>query len=240
MTPRPGRGLANTERALLAVAVAGALGWGVALAAGAAAGGAIVAKGATVGALALLAFGRRRELPGGALLAVALAAHCAGDLLLETSILVGMAAFFVGHLLDVALFWSRRRAVGAIGGASKLALGLLFFVAAACLALLAARLRGVFAWAVPLYALALVAMAGTALLSRRGRPWLPAGALAFVVSDALLSFQLFGSGAAGGGRLLVWPLYAAGQFAIAIGWIFGPEEEYDPDDELDDAPGVAI
>ena len=63
-------------------------------------------------------------------------------------------------------------------------------------------------------------MAGSALICRRGRPFLPLGALLFVGSDALLSLGLFERGASAGSRL-VWPLYALAQMAIAFGWIGG-------------------
>lgn len=223
MTLPPRRFPAPVERGLFALAVGTALIW-----AGAGWRGLtddapallLLAKCATVASLALVAFGRSRELPGGWLLALALGAHAAGDLLLELSLLAGVAAFFAGHLGYVRLFWRERRPIDELGGGAKLALGFVALAAAAFVLRLAPRLAGVERVAIPIYIAALVTMAGSALVCRRGRPWVPLGAILFVASDALLSLGLFGRGFAGG-RLLVWPLYAAAQMAIAWGWIGG-------------------
>jgi uncharacterized membrane protein YhhN len=211
------------ERAFFAVALGAALLRGFAAPLGLGGGLALAAKGATVPPLALVAWGRRRELPGGALLAVALLAHSAGDLLLERAFLVGVAAFFAGHLGYIALFWRERRSIDDLGGRTKLALGVLALAGAAFLALLAPRLAGAQRAAIPLYAAALLSMAGSALHCRRGRPWVPLGAAFYVASDVLLSLELFGAGV-GALRLLVWPLYASAQLAITFGWCFGPLE----------------
>jgi uncharacterized membrane protein YhhN len=212
------------ERALLAVSLAAACLYPLALRSAMPGGFALAVKGSTVAALALLAWGRRGELAGGASLALALGAHASGDVLLERAFLAGVAAFFVGHLVYLVLFWRERRALDDVGGATKLVLGLVALTAAAVLVLLAPRLAGAERVAIPLYAGAIVAMAGCALVCRRGRPWVPAGALLYVASDALLSLELFGRGA-GAARWSVWPLYVAAQLAIAWGWCFGTAEE---------------
>ena len=226
------------ERALFALSIAGALVW-------AAAGWRgltddpppllLLAKTSVVAALALVAFGRRRELPGGVLFALALGAHAAGDLLLELSLLAGVAAFFAGHLGYLRLFWRERRTVDELGGDSKLALGLIALAAAGFVLRLAPRLAGVERVAIPIYIVALVTMAGSALVCRRGRPWVSLGAILFVASDALLSLGLFGSGVAGG-RLLVWPLYVTAQLAIAWGWLGGGRAPSAAPSEPDAAP----
>jgi uncharacterized membrane protein YhhN len=232
----PRRAASAGEWALVAVAIAAAVVRGLGPRWGLPPALVLAAKGLTVSPLALLAFARRRTLPGGALLALALAAHVAGDLLLEGVFVAGVAAFFLGHLLYVGLFWRARRALDDVGGGGKLALGLLALATAGLLALLAPRLAGALRAAIPLYAAALAAMAGSALLVRRGRPWVPAGGLLFVASDALLALELF----ARGGRTSsawIWPLYVAAQLALTLGWIYGGEEprrEPEPTEE----PGV--
>lgn len=220
---RPRTSLSAGERALLALSIAAAILHALADLLGLSDGLDLMAKGATVAPLALLAFGRQRELPGGALLSVALFAHAVGDVLLERALLAGVAAFFAGHLAYIALFWRQRRAIDDLGGETKLVLGLLALTAAGFLALLAPRLEGAERIAIPLYAGALVIMAGSALLCRRGRPWVPVGALCYVASDALLSLELFGRGT-GGARWLIWPLYVAAQLAITFGWCLGSVE----------------
>jgi uncharacterized membrane protein YhhN len=212
----PGR----AERALLVFSIASALVWAAAAWRDADSGILLTAKVATVGALALAALRRRHEIPGGALLGVALVAHAAGDLLIELFLLAGVAAFLAGHFGYLRLFWRERKPIHEIGGGTKLALGLVALTGAGFVAYLAPRLTGAQRMAIPLYVAALLGMAGSALICRRGRPWLPLGALLFVGSDALLSLELFGRGVAGG-RFLVWPLYAAAQMLIAFGWIGG-------------------
>jgi uncharacterized membrane protein YhhN len=208
----------RVDLALPAVGLAAAIAWFAILLGDAESGRYLVVKGAAVGALALWAAAGRRRVDGAALLAVALAAHAAGDLLLEIAFLAGVAAFFAGHLLYIALFWRRRLTLDEVGAARKLGLGLIALVAALFVVVLAPRLRGAMAIAVPLYAAALAAMCGAAWLCRRGRPWVAAGATLFLASDALLSLQLFAGGVPGG-RLAVWPLYFGGQALIAWGWL---------------------
>jgi uncharacterized membrane protein YhhN len=218
VTSDPERFPSPRELTLLALALGAALAWGAALARGEAEGRYLLAKGATVGLVAVAAFGRRRELPGGALLAAALGAHTAGDLLLERSLLAGVAAFGLGHLGYAILFFRERRPIDALRGGAKLALGLLGLFAAGFVAWLAPRLEGPERVAIPLYVALLAAMAGCAIVCRRGRPLVPLGALAYLASDALLALELFGRGFAAG-RALVWPLYVAAQLAVALGWM---------------------
>ena len=220
--------LTALERALVALALAGALVWLVASARGEAGGALLAAKAAPAVLLAAIAAGRSAA-PRDGLLALALVLHAAGDVLLEVAFLAGLAAFLAGHLAYLALFWPARRAVDELGGATKLGLGALALLGALFLALLGPGLEGARAAAVPLYVAALLAMAGAALVSGRGQPWVSAGALLFVASDALLGLELFlglgGSVEPAGARslpgLAVWPLYVAAQLALALGWVRG-------------------
>ena len=173
---------------------------------------------AKVAAMPLLAgFVALSRSPGGGLVAAALVVQGAGDLLLELAFLAGVAAFLLGHLLYLGAFWPRRNALDEIAGGTKLAVGALALLAAGFLAILAPRLRGAQAIAIPLYVAALAAMVAAAWWVGRGRPWVPIGASLFLLSDALLGLELFAGGAPGG-RALIWPLYVGGQVAIAAGW----------------------
>lgn len=214
--------MTRLDRALLVLALLGALGWGAVNLAHAGAGALWPVKALAVPPLALLAWRRRERVPGASLLAAALAAHAAGDLLLELApLLAGVAAFALGHAVLVVLFWRHRLWWDDVTGGPKLRLGLLALAGAMLLALLRGGLHGPLALAVPLYAMALLAMAAMAQLARRGQPFVAAGAFAFVLSDALLGLSLF--------RHFVevapaiWPLYVLAQASIALGWLFGGE-----------------
>jgi len=204
------------ERALLAVALAAAAAYGIFAAGTQVSTLWAVIKGVPVAALAALALRRSGE-EGAGRLAAALAAHAAGDLLLELApLLAGVAAFFVGHLLYALLFLRLRERWERVRGGAKLRVGLLLLAIAAVAPKLVAGAPASLRWAIAAYVAALAAMAALAQLTRRGLP-VGLGALLFVVSDALLGAGWFGGGALPGARLLVWPLYFGGQLLIALG-----------------------
>ena len=208
--------LERAERALLAVALAAAAAYGIFAAGTQVSTLWAVIKGVPVAALAALALRRRGE-EGAGLLAAALAAHAAGDLLLELApLLAGVAAFFVGHLLYAALFLRLREGWDRVRGGAKLRVGLLLLAVGAVAPTLLAGVPTSLRWAIAAYVAALTAMAALAQLTRRGLT-VGLGALLFVVSDALLGAGWFGGGAIPGARLLVWPLYFGGQLLIALG-----------------------
>lgn len=174
---------------------------------------AIAWKGAGVGLLALYAAVAARSLDGW-LLAVLLAFGAAGDVLLEThGFVVGGLAFFVGHLVAVALYLRNRRplTLGDITYAAAL-LGLIVLTA-----YLFPRNRET-AGVIAVYATGLAAMTAAAWLSRFPRPLVAAGAIMFAVSDLLIFLRT--------GRptldvppmgVAVWGLYFAGQTLVAVG-----------------------
>jgi len=186
-----------------------------AIAAGASYGGAaalpidprllLVWKGLGVGLLALWAW---RTVPGatGRMLALVLALHAAGDVVLAAVGLEAGAVFFLaGHLVAIRLYLAHART-----GASRLAL-----LGAVPLAAIAAWLPGDpgAAAGIALYALGLGAMAIAATLSRF--PLAALGAWLFVLSDLLIFARLGPLAAVPLAGLLVWPLYFAGQALIA-------------------------
>ncbi len=176
----------------------------------------LLAKAAVLPLLAsAVAFGGD-TVPARGWLIVALLLSGLGDVSIELDFLAGMAAFAVAHGVYVALFWPRRRDFECVTAADRLRLGLLGIAAALFLARLAPVLRGTLRVAVPAYAVALLAMAGSAQLVSRGRPWVPLGALLFVLSDGLLAVQRFAGDPIG--RSWVWPLYVAAQALIVYGW----------------------
>lgn len=183
------------------------------------AGGWVALKLCSVLPLVLLA--ARRWATGGVPLAVALAAHATGDLLIETAPLpLAMGAFGLGHLLYGRLFFGARRSWEEVGAGAKVRLALLAFAGAGLLAAIAPSLAAPFTVAVPCYALALLGMAAWAQVCRRGGSWVALGAGLYVLSDSLLALDLF-SGPMPWTRWWVWPTYWTAQAAIVAGWLWG-------------------
>ncbi|HWU13406.1 MAG TPA: lysoplasmalogenase [Caulobacter sp.] len=176
-------------------------------------------KTLAVGALSVLAY-LEGDGPG---LAIALALCALGDAFLAGDpkrwLPFGLAAFLAGHLVYVLVFWRER---GPAGTPFWTVAPLVVLVAAILVAKLW-RSLGALKPAVVLYVLAIVAMVSTSLLLPRLRWPATVGALAFMVSDAILSFDLFkGARLAGSPRLTawaVWFLYFGGQAMIAWGML---------------------
>jgi uncharacterized membrane protein YhhN len=179
-----------------------------------------VVKTAAVGALALLAYLEG----GGPWLAIALALCAVGDAFLAGDpkrwLPFGLAAFLAGHVVYVLLFWRER---GPAAGPAFWAVAPLVVLAAAVMLAQLWRSLGALKPAVVLYVLAIVAMVAASLLLPRLRWPATIGALAFMASDAILSFDLFkGAKLFGSPRLTawaVWFLYFGGQAMIAWGML---------------------
>ena len=165
-------------------------------------------KGAGVALLAIYAL-RRSSGIDGMLIAAVMALGAIGDMAIEISFIAGGSAFFLGHLVAIALYLRNRRPVTT--PSQKLA----------ATALLAAT--PVVSWllskdaGVTLYATGLGGMAATAWLSRFGRYRVGTGAVLFVVSDWLIFSRMGSFDLAPLPDLLIWPLYYFGQFLIATG-----------------------
>jgi uncharacterized membrane protein YhhN len=177
-------------------------------------------KTLAVAALAVLAY-----LEGdGPWLAIALALCAVGDAFLAGDpkrwLPFGLAAFLAGHLVYGPLFWRER---GPAAGAAFWVVAPLVLLAAAAMLARLWRSLGALKPAVVLYVLAIVAMVSTSLLLPRLRWPATVGTLAFMSSDAILSFDLFkGAKLAGSPRLTawaVWFLYFGGQAMITWGML---------------------
>lgn len=176
-------------------------------------------KTAATGALAVLTYLQG----GGPLLAIALALCAIGDAFLAGDpkrwLPFGLAAFLAGHVVYGLLFWRER---GPAGPHVWVAALLVALAAGAMLARLWGSL-GPLRPAVAAYVLAIVAMVAASLLLPPLRWPATVGALAFMASDAILSFELFkGARLAGSTRLTawaVWFLYFGGQALIAWGML---------------------
>jgi uncharacterized membrane protein YhhN len=176
-------------------------------------------KTVATGALAVLAYLQG----GGPLLAIALALCAIGDAFLAGDpkrwLPFGLGAFLAGHLVYVLLFWRERGAVDALFWASAP----LIAVAAALMLWRLWPGLGPLKPAVMAYVAAIVAMVTLSLMLPRLRWPAAAGALAFMTSDALLSFDLFRRAKLFGSSRLtawaVWFLYFGGQAMITWGML---------------------
>lgn len=140
-------------------------------------------------------------------LAAILAFGALGDVLIEVAgLAAGGVAFAAGHLLAIVFYTANRRRRPS--GSQRL-LGWLIAPVTLLIAWNLTHDRGV-----ALYAALLGAMGGCAWLSRCSRYRVGLGAMLFVASDLLLFAEIAGSPVP---KLLVWPLYFAGQAMIAWG-----------------------
>jgi uncharacterized membrane protein YhhN len=209
----------SIELGLWAVAAGSALAYGLVFVEQSPSISRTIVKTASVAALAVLAY-----LDGGSvLLAVALAFCALGDAFLAGDpkrwLPLGLAAFLVGHLVYIPLFLERAGApptwfwpaAGAVGAAAGLMLRALW------------GSLGKLRIPVVVYVLAIVGMVVSSLLLPT-RAWpTTVGALAFMASDAILSFDLFKNAKLLGSPRLtawaVWALYWGGQAGICHGML---------------------
>lgn len=164
-------------------------------------------------AVAILAAGAAAQARGkdGWLLAAVMAFGALGDILLEFNLLVGAAAFAVGHVVAIALYLRNRRP--AMPMSQKAAAGVLL-LCAPFLYLIAGPAAGA---GIAFYAFLLAAMAAAAWTSRFSRYRTGIGAVLFLASDAFIFARLGGRMDPAQAALFIWPLYAAGQILIFVG-----------------------
>jgi uncharacterized membrane protein YhhN len=176
-------------------------------------------KTCAVAALAVLAY-----LDGGSvLLAVALAVCALGDAFLAGDpkrwLPFGLGAFLVGHLVYIPRFRERESAPPVWFWPAVIGVGA---VAGLMLRSLWGSL-GKLRIPVVVYVLAIVGMVVTSLLLPQSAWPTTAGAVAFMASDAILSFDLFKSAKLFNSERLtawaVWFLYWGGQAAICWGML---------------------
>ena len=165
-------------------------------------------KGTAVALLAVYALRRSTGIDG-KMIALVMAFGAVGDMAIEISFIAGGGAFFLGHLVAVALYLRNRRPSPS---PSQQLTGLALLVATPLVSWFLSHDGGV-----TLYATGLGAMASTAWLSRFGRYRVGTGAVLFVLSDWLIFSRMGAIDLAPLPDLLIWPLYYFGQFLIATG-----------------------
>ncbi|SFI54038.1 lysoplasmalogenase [Celeribacter neptunius] len=155
------------------------------------------------------------------LLGVGLALSALGDLALsrpgERAFLMGLVSFALAHVCYLLLFWGAVEAVYWPG-----ALGLALFALSSERWL--SPYTGALRWPVRVYVMLICAMVIAALSLPAGLHLATLGAVMFLVSDLILSLQLFrmkeGTQRARIAGYALWGLYIAGQMAIF--WAFLP------------------
>ena len=173
----------------------------------------VAVKGLGVALLAVLAATQARSRDGW-LLAAVLGFGALGDVLLDIRFEAGVAAFALGHVVAIALYWrNRRRELAFSRRAFAAALALFgtimpFFLFDAD----DPRLLGLL-----VYSLLLTSMAAMAWLSRFPRYRTGLGAVMFVVSDALIAARMGPLAGAAWAGIAIWLLYYVGQLGIFIG-----------------------
>jgi uncharacterized membrane protein YhhN len=180
-------------------------------------------KTLAVGLLAALVFTEN----GPPLLFGALVLSAFGDACLsregDRMFLAGLAGFLAAHLLYVALFWLRGGGT-AVMSAEPWCIGVgvvMVVVALVMLLLLWRRVKPAFRLPILAYEIAVLAMGFSALTL--AAPTVFAGALLFMVSDALLATERFVISAISPHRawlrVVVWLLYYAAQLVITLSFL---------------------
>jgi uncharacterized membrane protein YhhN len=189
--------------------------------------GSAAIKGCAVGGLALLALQLRALRPDAGLLALALVFSTAGDVLLDLDprfFTFGLAAFLLAHLTYIALF-VRNRARPLDAGLPRVAgVAAVLTGSAALSAWIVPSVDGL-AVPVVLYIGAITAMVSLALLARLETPWVPVGAVLFLISDSLLAVNKFKT-AVPWHEYLVWITYYLGQCGLALGFLAGGQRPH--------------
>jgi uncharacterized membrane protein YhhN len=137
--------------------------------------------------------------------------------------LAGLASFLLAHLFYLVLFWTEGGGIALLTGQSwRLAIAAaIVVVALVVLGLLVRRVKPALRSPIFAYVLAVLAMGLAALTLERA--WVIAGALLFMVSDALLATERFIISAISPHRAwlrhAVWALYYVAQVTIALSFL---------------------
>jgi uncharacterized membrane protein YhhN len=174
--------------------------------------GRVAVKAGSIVALAGIALARRHRV-----LALGLFLSSVGDALLDISgrlFTAGLLAFLCAHVAYIIAFL--RSGVRSRIGAGRWT-GIGAVVAFSCVfAVWLMPSTGALALPVTLYMGAITAMVVFSIAARLPSVWAPAGAVLFLISDAILAANRFKTPVAGR-DYLVWGTYFFGQMLIALG-----------------------
>ncbi len=178
----------------------------------------VAAKASAVGFLVLFVL-VTAQTTNHMILLLALVASVAGDILLaipgENSFMQGLLAFFVAHVFYVGLFLKNRLPLEDVTGL-RMRISTLFWAGAGIAGFYLYPGLGDMMIPVFAYSAVLALMATTAMMSRFPIRLVGAGAILFLLSDAVLGARTFLDLNMGGG-LSVWVPYYLGQLFLALG-----------------------
>lgn len=183
--------------------------------------GKFILKAIPVLALALLVWNHKRSRQE-IFLFIALLFHSAGDVLLEIArvrlFLPAVGAFMLGHIFYILAFKAD------ISPNLTLSSTKFFFVIGIIIftigmgAVTVPHLEASIVVPVVLYMIVICTMVISAHLANYRTAWIGAGAISYLLSDALIALNTFVQPFAAS-VYLIWPLYYLGQFLIVIGFL---------------------
>jgi uncharacterized membrane protein YhhN len=169
-------------------------------------------KGAGVALLAAYALARHKGADSRQIAAV-MAFGALGDGLIEVMLEAGAAAFLIGHLIAIQLYWRHRRTKLQF---SQRAAAFVFVILIPMIAYFLPEDRTA-APGIAFYAQGLGAMTAAAWTSSFPRYRVGIGAVLFAASDLLIFARMGPLMNSPLPDLLIWPLYYFGQFLICTG-----------------------
>lgn len=175
--------------------------------------GSAAIKGLSIATLAVLAW-----IHGARLLALALAASTAGDVLLDVDpahlFVAGLCAFLAAHVVYTVLFVMRRPRPVRLSGARMAVLAAILLYTCSVSAWLVPSL-GAMTIPVVFYMCVITAMVTSSIVARVSI-FVPIGAILFLGSDSMLAIAKF-KGTFPMRDYLVWATYYAAQYCITAG-----------------------
>ena len=184
--------------------------------------GSVLLKWIPIAILALLGL-MNIESAQGLLLALALLAHSAGDVLLGLEkpklFVPAIVGFLIGHVLYILTFRLDLPQEWHVSAARwVLVVGVLVYAAGMSVVLLP-RMPGHLIVPVIVYIIAITAMAITGVLAEYRTQWIALGAICYVISDSIIAINLFVHPFAWSGYVS-WPLYYIAQAFITLGILY--------------------
>jgi uncharacterized membrane protein YhhN len=182
--------------------------------------GSVVVKALGVSPLVFFALRTVKDRDG-LILGTSLIFSVGGDVFLgldrENFFVFGLASFLIAHVFYIVLFvrsWPMRLIVSPV---QKILSGLILAFSASMVIWLWSSLDDLLV-PVIIYIGVITAMGVCAVLAGFHAPWVVAGAVLFILSDAVIAITKFKIAFAAG-PFLIWSMYYLGQYLIVVGYV---------------------